>query len=229
MIDGILCQNYSREIEYAFIGFPPPQYSYFYTSRAFSLALSDSLLLYYNDSLNVFDTLMDFNAQLGDSWVTRIDYDYCGSSIYHDTVKTTVTAITTELVNGRSLSKYSLNRELNWYPQSSVSYSEEYYQQFGADFLFAVNYPCNFLDAGVERELRCFYMDTGTSNAYEYKPFPGNCDYIESLGIDELSTSDSKIRIKVTDLLGRETQIVPNTPLIYIYSDGTVEKVFMME
>lgn len=35
--------------------------------------------------------------------------------------------------------------------------------------------------------------------------------------------------IKITDLIGRETTFKPNTPLIYIYSDGTAEKVFKLE
>lgn len=38
-----------------------------------------------------------------------------------------------------------------------------------------------------------------------------------------------KHRVKITDLMGRETEDQPNTPLIYIYSDGTTEKVFRVE
>lgn len=37
---------------------------------------------------------------------------------------------------------------------------------------------------------------------------------------------ESKKVVRVTDLLGRETVLKPNTPLIYIYSDGTTERVF---
>ena len=35
--------------------------------------------------------------------------------------------------------------------------------------------------------------------------------------------------IKITDLMGRETEYKPNTVLIYVYSDGTTEKVFKVE
>ena len=35
--------------------------------------------------------------------------------------------------------------------------------------------------------------------------------------------------IKVIDFMGRETEIKPNTPLIYIYSDGSREGVFKFE
>lgn len=49
-----------------------------------------------------------------------------------------------------------------------------------------------------------------------------------TLGITELKDSP-KIITKIVDLTGRETQDRPNTVLIYIYSDGTTEKVFRIE
>lgn len=48
------------------------------------------------------------------------------------------------------------------------------------------------------------------------------------VGLDELNPNGAEI-VKVVDLLGRETPIVPNTPLIYIYSDGTTKRVFITE
>ncbi len=42
-------------------------------------------------------------------------------------------------------------------------------------------------------------------------------------GIGELNNS-SKQLIKIVDVLGRETPFKPNTPLLYIYNDGTVER-----
>lgn len=42
-------------------------------------------------------------------------------------------------------------------------------------------------------------------------------------------TEGAKQLIKVTDIMGRETQPTPNTPLIYIYSDGSIERVFNAE
>ena len=32
--------------------------------------------------------------------------------------------------------------------------------------------------------------------------------------------------VKILDQLGRETSFKPNTPLIYVYSDGSTEKIF---
>ena len=48
------------------------------------------------------------------------------------------------------------------------------------------------------------------------------------VGIEELSETD-KQPIKVVDMLGREVKFQPNVPLIYIYSDGTTQKVFRID
>ena len=45
--------------------------------------------------------------------------------------------------------------------------------------------------------------------------------------IDELTTS--KNLIQILDMMGRETSFKPNTPLIYVYDDGSIEKVFSVE
>ena len=46
--------------------------------------------------------------------------------------------------------------------------------------------------------------------------------------IPELYSQDKEL-IKIIDILGRETIVKPNTPLIYIYSDGSSERVFEIE
>ena len=46
--------------------------------------------------------------------------------------------------------------------------------------------------------------------------------------IPELYSKDKEL-IKIIDILGRETIVKPNTPLIYIYSDGSCERVFKIE
>ena len=49
-----------------------------------------------------------------------------------------------------------------------------------------------------------------------------------TVDLNELTLSPKNV-IKVFDLLGRETEDKPNTLLIYLYSDGTMEKVFRVE
>jgi hypothetical protein len=48
-----------------------------------------------------------------------------------------------------------------------------------------------------------------------------------STGITEPTTS--KNLIKILDLTGRETNFKPNIPLIYVFDDGSTEKVFSVE
>ena len=61
------------------------------------------------------------------------------------------------------------------------------------------------------------------------------CDSIANLnltvattGISEIDNNTSNI-IKITDMLGQETPYRRNTPLFYIYDDGTVEKRIVIE
>lgn len=50
-----------------------------------------------------------------------------------------------------------------------------------------------------------------------------------ALGMAELNTGKSKEVVQIIDLLGRETVFKANTPLIYIYNDGTRERVMKIE
>jgi hypothetical protein len=62
------------------------------------------------------------------------------------------------------------------------------------------------------------------------------CDSIVTLdltlsftGIDEINSNGSKKLLKITDLNGKETPFRKNTVLLFIYEDGTVERVFVTE
>jgi len=54
-----------------------------------------------------------------------------------------------------------------------------------------------------------------------------NNDCSNTSSLTELTTS--KNLIQILDLMGRETSSKPNTPLIYVYDDGSIEKVFRVE
>lgn len=50
------------------------------------------------------------------------------------------------------------------------------------------------------------------------------------LGVETLSLQDNeKELVKIVNLLGQETEHKPNTPLIYIYSDGSTERVYTVK
>lgn len=55
-----------------------------------------------------------------------------------------------------------------------------------------------------------------------------SCYLVDYTGINEL-IAPTKELVKIVDLMGRETEFTSNTPLIFIYSDGTTERVFQME
>ena len=58
--------------------------------------------------------------------------------------------------------------------------------------------------------------------------FQTNCNY--NLSINELNNKQNPAQlIKIVDCLGRETEYKPNTLLIYLFSDGSSEKVFRVE
>ena len=54
------------------------------------------------------------------------------------------------------------------------------------------------------------------------------CQLIDFTGIEDLSL-DGKELVKIVDFLGRETEFKKNTPLIFIYSDGTMKRVMEVE
>jgi hypothetical protein len=48
-------------------------------------------------------------------------------------------------------------------------------------------------------------------------------------GIDELNPTTTKKLLKITDLNGKETPFRKNTVLLFIYEDGTVERIYEAE
>jgi hypothetical protein len=63
------------------------------------------------------------------------------------------------------------------------------------------------------------------SNIDPQVSFSTDCsnDCSSSLEIEELNKTPKQL-IKIIDMLGREIPFKPNTPLVYVYDDGTVER-----
>jgi hypothetical protein len=54
------------------------------------------------------------------------------------------------------------------------------------------------------------------------------CDNNCTTNLEEQSLKPIEV-VKIVDLMGREVKDISNTVLIYIYSDGTSEKVFRID
>lgn len=88
---------------------------------------------------------------------------------------------------------------------------------------------CDAANAPINGEINQSYTPAVTGNYAVEINVEGcvdtsTCYLIDYTGIEEL-TADGKEVVKIVDLLGRETAFRPNTPLILIYSDGTMERV----
>tara|TARA_B110000285_G_C15003077_1_gene552431 strand:+ start:172 stop:1071 length:900 start_codon:yes stop_codon:yes gene_type:complete len=85
------------------------------------------------------------------------------------------------------------------------------------------NLTCIEVDDSVWATNNLIFIDL-TSSFSEY--CNNSCSSI--VGLNELSSTHKQL-IGITDLIGREVDFKLNTPLIYIYSDGTTAKVFEVE
>ena len=97
-----------------------------------------------------------------------------------------------------------------------------------------------YLETYDNPNLTCIQVDDAAwstanyiTNNYLLDPqtfYSENCNYPSdcfTASVDELITS--KDLIQILDMMGRETSFKPNTPLIYVYDDGSTERVFTIE
>jgi hypothetical protein len=80
---------------------------------------------------------------------------------------------------------------------------------------------------GVQGISQSFSVDT-LNNGVSISVTKEICPY-STLGINEFTNTNKKSIVRIVDLMGRETDNKSNTLLIYIYSDGTAEKVFRLD
>ena len=55
-----------------------------------------------------------------------------------------------------------------------------------------------------------------------------SCHLVDFTSLDELNSSQHEL-VKIVDVMGRETEFKANSVLLYIYSDGKIERVFKLE
>ena len=94
------------------------------------------------------------------------------------------------------------------------------------------NSDFNYMWPDINFDLTCIEVDdvqwaNANWSADAQASFSENCNNDCSSSTAEISEiTTSKILIKILDPMGRETTFKPNTPLIYVYDDGSTEKVF---
>lgn len=155
----------------------------------FMLRIEDSALLAYNSYSLSFDTIVDFNGQIGDRWKSYYyeGNDFCNGSNNSDYIISEIYDKDTVIVNGKSLLKVAIKRID---PQNEIVFNfDEFYQYYGSNngnFIF--NKFCNTsTDFAYETNLRCFFYD---SLSFQVQP----CAKLPTLGIGK-NKSNNTIKI----------------------------------
>ena len=103
---------------------------------------------------------------------------------------------------------------------SSLTYLAQDSERDTIDFLFLVTFnSTNFLNNTIVNG----DLILGDANSSCSTPITIILQN-SALNSNELLENTPKQLIKIVDVLGRETPFKPNTPLLYIYNDGTVER-----
>jgi len=165
---------------------------------------------YCYDQMNCYDEFLmyDFGLQVGDTFDLTTQYQVVLNSI--DSV----------LIDGNYYRRFNFD-QVSWFAGMNYNWIEGIGSNFG---FFAFFY-------GFEQSLTfdCFQEDldsTGLYPLFSYSESNGGCEFV---GLPEKEKDENKSLLRITDLMGREAKDTPNTTLIYIYSDGTAEKVYRME
>ncbi|HLU86514.1 MAG TPA: T9SS type A sorting domain-containing protein [Taishania sp.] len=152
------------------------------------LSIEDSVLYRYNKITSEFDTIVNFKANIGDSWRGYLNSYYADSNEFvNPSFQVTVTNITSETMNGLNLNVYELT-----YSKEDIQYPLVYkfYQYIGglngieiddfdnSDFVeaFGTSTNCIVLNEGETDE---FLYHGGFYDAEK------GCDYVPFLGIAE--------------------------------------------
>lgn len=97
---------------------------------------------------------------------------------------------------------------------------------------------CNDNFSSIPGETNQSFTPTVTGNYAAYITVVGDCGststelsscfYISFVGLEELANSEKEL-VKIIDFMGKETEFKSNVPLIFIYSDGSRERVMEIE
>jgi len=142
------------------------------------------------------------------------------------------TNLTTVSATGQVNSYYYLDNVSLFHMDSTLSTTNDtiWANMAGASYQWV---DCDNGNASINGETNQYFTPTAAGN-YAVVITMGGCSItsacvlIDIFGVEELSNGPKKL-IQIVDLMGRETTYKPNTPLIYIYDDGSRERVFRLE
>lgn len=172
-------QIYSRESKTLFTGLPFDTIYESFWDKFYIISLEDSLLQVYNHDINEFDTIINFKAEIGDTWRTYYWYSNCRPDQGTDCFQTRVLNKGTENINGVELLKFTLQR----ISSEEDTLTDVFYQLLGSKYgSFVYNSLCYQIDYYVESHLRCFSYNEGQGDAFNYTIME-HCDSIPTLNI----------------------------------------------
>ncbi|XOV69279.1 MAG: hypothetical protein ACFHU9_08845 [Fluviicola sp.] len=165
---------------------------------------------YSYDVNGVYDEFLmyDFGLQVGDT--------------FHLTTSDSIALISIDSV----LIEGDYYRRFNFDPLTTVVGGNYYWiEGIGSKFGF---FPYFYsFEQGLSFD--CFHEDPDSSflqPLFSYAHGNSGCKFVS---IPDIEPNVPKELVRITDLMGRESKDIPNTTLIYIYSDGTTEKVYRIE
>lgn len=192
-----------------------PSSSSHHTDLAFEYTYKENNIVYIL-ALNEWDTLYNFNAQIGESWQfpKNLGYNLC-----MDISRFEVIDRGTKSINGITLEYLIVNIYFE-FDENTTPLTDTIIQKIGTTnfYMFPHDFCNGFVDAHEGGSFRCYSDDNFTT----YKPnFPYKCDY--HLGIEKLTDLNITIYpnpasnhisilsdlneiqlVEITDLVGRK-------------------------
>lgn len=152
-----------------------------------------------------------------------VPYNFSSGKNYGDCSANFEFSVISEDASGQTILFKAMNQNAIYYEWGIIGFGSpiiSYDDTTSRTYGYGGNYDMKLIRLYIEEESGC--KDT------MYQQVLIRSGLQTTVGLNELSTSSKKV-INVYDLLGRETEDKPNTILIYVYSDGTTEKVFRTE
>jgi hypothetical protein len=174
IINGIPCRPLAKS--YGLLCEPSPQVEYIYENN--------NQIYFYEQSLDTFQILYDFNKNAGESWQFIINVELFQSGII-DTITIAVDSVSIEIINGESLKKMYVNYRFAYF-QNGIYDNSILIEKIGdvKNFFNIRPQIYQVCDVDFLTGLRCYNDDS--LGLYETGLVP-YCNYVSLSKIDEVN------------------------------------------